>query len=47
MSNKLNKERGFAPTPISQKIGVGSQSERGFVTTLLLIIIGLALLKYF
>lgn len=26
---------------------MGSQSERGFVTTLLLIIIGLALLKYF
>ncbi len=41
-------KKGFTPTPIfPRKIGVSLQSKRGFITTILLIIIALAALKYF
>jgi hypothetical protein len=39
--------RGFTPTPISEKIGVSSQSERGFIGWIVLAIIALALAHYF
>ncbi|MFZ2484873.1 MAG: hypothetical protein WAX80_02775 [Minisyncoccia bacterium] len=41
----MKKDKGFTPTP--KIFGVSSQGERGFIGLLILLIVALALLKYF